>query len=73
MVWRDGRLPMFRGIRTFTLTPIDAETTEFRMAEEFRGLMLPLVRRSLPDFRPVFDNYADDLRRVSEADARHAV
>lgn len=70
MVWRDGMLPMFRGIRTFTLTPIDTET-EFRMTEEFSGLMLPLVRRSMPDFRPVFDRYADDLRRACEADARH--
>ncbi len=73
MAWRDGALPMFRGVRTFSLTPIDVETTEFRMVEEFKGVMLPLVRHSLADFAPVFDRYADDLRRVCEEDARHAV
>jgi hypothetical protein len=69
MTWRDGRMPMFRGTRTFTLTATDPETTQFSMTEEFRGLMLPLVRRSLPDFGPVFDRYAEDLRRACETAA----
>ncbi len=68
MVWRDGRMPMFRGTRTFTLTATDADTTTFSMTEEFEGLTLPLARRSLPDFGPVFDRYADDLRRACEAE-----
>jgi hypothetical protein len=28
--------------------------------------MLPLIRGSLPDFAPVFDQYAADLKRVCE-------
>jgi hypothetical protein len=67
MVWRDGFAPMFQGTRTFTLTPNAAGGTTFSMVEEFRGLMLPLIKRSLPDFRPVFDRYAADLRRACAA------
>ena len=60
MVWQDGAAPMFRGRRTFTLTPTDGGT-RFSMVEDFRGLMLPMIARTLPDFGPVFDQYAADL------------
>lgn len=60
MVWQDGAAPMFRGRRTFTLTP-GADGTEFSMVETFRGLMLPMIAGTLPDFGPVFDQYAADL------------
>jgi hypothetical protein len=65
MVWTDGFYPMFRGMRTFTLTP-DGDATRFTMSERFAGLMVPLSRGSLPDFAPVFDQYAADLKRVCE-------
>lgn len=60
MVWRDGFAPMFQGERTFTLTPCD-EGTDFEMVERFSGAMLPMIKGSLPDFGPVFDQYAADL------------
>ncbi len=60
MVWQDGAAPMFKGRRTFTLTPTDGGTA-FSMVEEFRGLMVPMIAKSLPDFVPVFDQYAADL------------
>jgi uncharacterized protein YndB with AHSA1/START domain len=66
MIWRDGTLPMFRGIRTFTVEPIDGGASRFTMREEFRGAMMPMIARSLPDFVPIFDRYADDLRAASE-------
>jgi hypothetical protein len=65
MVWSDGMAPMFKGERTYTLAPTDGGT-RFEMTEVFRGMMLPMIKRSLPDFRPVFDTYAADLKRVSE-------
>lgn len=65
MTWRDGFAPMFRGTRTYTLTPRGA-ATEFEMVEEFRGLMLPMIKKSLPDFRPIFDRYAADLKKTCE-------
>lgn len=65
MTWRDGFAPMFQGTRTYTLTP-HGDATEFEMVEEFRGLMLPMIKKSLPDFRPSFDVYAADLKRACE-------
>jgi hypothetical protein len=66
MVWSDGMAPMFKGVRTFTLTPSSDGATEFSMKEEFSGLMLPMIKGSLPDFAPVFERYAEDLKRAAE-------
>ena len=33
------------------------------MQEQFSGLMFALVKRLLPDFRPIFEAYANDLKR----------
>jgi uncharacterized protein YndB with AHSA1/START domain len=66
MVWSDGMAPMFKGERTFTLTPNKDGTTAFAMREEFTGLMLPIIKNSLPDFAPVFETYASDLKRAAE-------
>lgn len=67
MVWSDGMAPMFKGERTFVLTSKADGTTELAMSEKLAGLMLPMIKRSLPDFRPVFDQYAADLKRACEA------
>lgn len=67
MVWQDGFFPMFQGTRTYTLTPKQGGVTTFAMVEVFRGMMLPLIKGSLPDFRPVFDQYAADLKKACEA------
>jgi uncharacterized protein YndB with AHSA1/START domain len=67
MQWSDGMAPMFRGVRTFTLTPRADGTTDFAMNEVFAGLMLPMIAGSLPDFVPVFEQYAKDLKKAAEA------
>ncbi len=69
MVWSDGTAPMFRGVRTYTLAAAPGGATVFTMREVFSGLMLPLVRGSLPDFGPIFETYAADLRREAERSA----
>lgn len=66
MVWSDGMAPMFRGVRTFTLEPSAEGGTVFTMVEVFRGLMLPMIAGSLPDFGPAFEAYAADLKREAE-------
>ena len=66
MVWSDGMAPMFKGERTFTLTPRADGKTDFEMVETFSGLMLPMIKGSLPDFGPVFDRYARDLKKEAE-------
>jgi len=69
MIWSDGMAPMFKGVRTFTLTPQADGSTKFSMIEEFSGLMLPMIKGSLPDFAPVFEAYAADLKRAAEGAA----
>jgi hypothetical protein len=66
MVWSDGAAPMFKGVRTFTLAPRPDGTTDFAMVEVFSGVMLPLIKGSLPDFGPPFEQYAADLKREAE-------
>jgi hypothetical protein len=65
LVWSDGNF-IFRGVRTYTLTPQADGTTDFTMAERFTGAMLPLIAGSLPDFAPEFEKYAADLKRAAE-------
>jgi len=69
MEWSDGFAPMFRGVRTFTLEPRPDGTTAFSMIEVFSGVMLPMIKRSLPDFGPSFVAYATDLKREAERPA----
>ena len=66
MVWRDGFAPMFQGVRTFTLEPRGPHATLFTMSEEFSGLFLPLIAGKLPDFKPIFERYAADLKHAAE-------
>ncbi len=66
MMWTGGMPGLFKGLRTFELVPRDDGSTDFVMRERFSGLMLPLAKRSLPDFGPVFRQYADDLKRAGE-------
>jgi hypothetical protein len=66
MTWTGGFAPLFKGVRTFELKPRGDGSTDFAMAERFSGLMLPLVKGKMPDFGPVFERYADDLKRAAE-------
>ena len=66
MVWSDGAAPMFKGVRTYEVTAGAGGVTEFAMTEVFSGVMLPLIAGSLPDFGPIFETYAADLKREAE-------
>ena len=66
MVWAGGMpLGLFKGERTYTLTP-KGSGVEFSMREEFTGLMAPLITKSIPDLQPSFDAFAKDLKRRAE-------
>lgn len=65
MVWSDGNF-IFRGVRTYTLTPKPDRSTDFTMSEVFSGVMLPLIAGSLPNFGPEFEKYAADLKQEAE-------
>jgi len=66
MTWTGGFSPVFQGVRTFELKARDDGSTDFLMQERFSGLMLPFVKGSMPDFGPVFDRYANDLKDEAE-------
>ena len=69
MVWTGGVAPMFKGVRTFMLRPLEDGSTDFAMDERWSGLLLPLVKGSMPDFGPVFRHFAGDLKREAERTA----
>lgn len=66
MIWTGGFAPVFKGVRKFELRRCDDGPTDFAMEERFSGLMLPLVKNSLPDFGPIFERYALDLKHEAE-------
>jgi hypothetical protein len=66
MIWSDGFNPVFKGVRTFELKPGPDRSTDFLMQEHFSGLVFALVKGKLPDFRPIFETYASDLKREAE-------
>lgn len=65
MTWSDGRAPMFTGSRVYQLASTGAGT-RFTMTETFKGVMFPMIKRTLPDFVPIFDTYAADLAAAAE-------
>ena len=67
MVWSGGMpLGLFKGVRTFTLTPADGGT-RFAMREEYTGPLLPMIWRSMPDLGPSFEQFASGLKARAEA------
>lgn len=67
MVWRGGMpLGLFRGVRTFTLSPGPNGTTAFAMHEVFSGPLLGLIQRSMPNLQPSFDEFARSLKLRAE-------
>ena len=53
MVWKGGMpLGLFKGERTFTVTPGPDGSVTFSMAELYSGLLEPLIGRTIPDLQP---------------------
>lgn len=68
MVWTGGLpLGLFRGERTFMLTPKTNGIVEFSMREEYTGWLVWLIGRSIPDLQPAFDEFGSDLKQAAEA------
>jgi uncharacterized protein YndB with AHSA1/START domain len=68
MVFSGGMpLGLFKGVRTYRLTP-SGPGTRFEMREEYSGPLLPLMWRSMPDLGPSFAQFANGLKaRVERA------
>lgn len=68
MTWTGGMpLGLFRGDRTYQLTPQPDGSVEFSMQECFTGLLAPLITRSIPDLQPAFDEFAVALKQRAES------
>jgi hypothetical protein len=68
MTWTGGMpLGLFRGVRTFTLSPEGDGTTRFSMREEYSGPLLGLIWRSMPDLGPSFAQFARGLKARAES------
>lgn len=67
MVWADGMpLGLFKGERTYTLTPDGSGQTRFHMREAFKGLLAGLITKSIPDMNDSFAQFADGLKTEAE-------
>ena len=67
MVWSGGMpLGLFKGVRTFTLTPAGDGTTRFQLREEYTGPLVSMMWRSMPDLGPSFVQFATGLKQRAE-------
>ena len=67
MVWSDGMpFGLFKGVRTYRLTPQSDGATEFSMEEVFSGPLEPMISKSIPDMTESFDQFADGLKAAAE-------
>jgi uncharacterized protein YndB with AHSA1/START domain len=60
-------LGLFRGVRTYRLSPDVAGGTLFHLREEYTGPLLGLIWRSMPDLGPSFDRFAQGLKARVES------
>jgi hypothetical protein len=66
MTWEGGMpLGLFRGVRTFSLSP-QGDGTRFTVREEYTGALLPMIWRTMPDLGPSFQKFATGLKRQAE-------
>ena len=67
MAWLGGvPLGLFRGVRSYTLTPEGEGRTRFEMREELSGPLLPLIWRTMPDMNASFQQFARGLKQRAE-------
>lgn len=61
-------LGLFKGVRTYSLDAV-ANSTQFRMREEYTGAMLGMIFKSMPDLSPSFAQFANGLKARVESGA----
>lgn len=67
MVWSGGMpLGLFKADRSFTLNP-EGGGTHFHLNEKFGGLLLPLMKNTVPDLTPSFEAFVAGLKSRAEA------
>jgi len=70
MAWTSGRASaLFRRVRTFTLKQTAGGGTEVVVEEDFRGPLTRVMRRSVPDLQPLFEQFIVGLKAQVEGHA----
>lgn len=68
MVWADGMpLGLFKGERTFQITPKGDGVVGFAMEEVYSGVLAPMITKSIPDMTDSFEMFADGLKQAAES------
>jgi hypothetical protein len=57
---------LFKGVRTYTLTPKSDGTIDFEMCEVFSGPLLPLIGKTIPDMTQAFQQSVSGLKIRAE-------
>ena len=60
-------LGLFRGVRTYDISPAPNGGSEFRVREEYTGPLLALIWRTMPDLGPSFSQFAQGLKHRVES------
>lgn len=67
MTWVGGMpLGLFKGVRTFTLSPKADGSIDFTLREDYGGPLLPLFAGSVPDLTQSFVDFANGLKARAE-------
>ncbi|HVD14661.1 MAG TPA: SRPBCC domain-containing protein [Actinomycetota bacterium] len=67
MTWSGGMpLGLFKGVRTFVLSPQGDGATTLNVREEYTGPLLPMIWRTIPDLGPSFEQFVTGLKRRAE-------
>ena len=70
MIWSGGMpFGLFKGVRTFTLTPEDSTSTTVTLREVFSGPFLVLIGGSIPDMSEAFEKFVAGLKSRAETPA----
>lgn len=68
MMWASGMpFGLFKGERSFTLTPQADGQVAFTLREEFSGAMLGMIAPSLPDMTEPFQQFVAGLKARAES------
>lgn len=66
MTWTGGMpLGLFRGVRTFRVSPDEGGST-VDVREQFTGPLVGPMSKRMPDLQPSFDKFADGLKAHCE-------
>lgn len=69
MTWTGGMpLSLFKGVRTFRVTP-DGASCEVDVHEQFTGPLVGPMAKRMPDLQPSFDKFTDGLKAHCEKQA----